>query len=67
MAVIDSGIAGDSDLTAGNMVYSQDFTGLAPPRTSTATVRMSAGILAGNGSSSTGPNDTYTFKGIAGA
>jgi serine protease AprX len=67
VAVIDSGIANVSDLNAGNVVYSQDFTG----DTVNGAVDQYghgthvSGIIAGNGSSSTGGNNFYTFKGIA--
>jgi serine protease AprX len=65
VAVIDSGIASLPDITASNIVYSQDFTGLG----STADVyghgTHVTGILAGNGNQSTGSAYSYTFKGIA--
>lgn len=67
VAIIDSGIASVSDLNATNLVYSQDFTG--DPNNSAADVyghgTHIAGIIAGNGSASTGPTDFYTFQGIA--
>jgi serine protease AprX len=67
VAVIDSGVANVSDLTASNVVYSQDFVG----DNSGSAVDLFghgthvAGIVAGNGSNSTGANFTYTFQGVA--
>ncbi|HUV97547.1 MAG TPA: S8 family serine peptidase, partial [Acidobacteriaceae bacterium] len=67
VAVIDSGIASVNDLTAANVVYSEDFTG---DTTNGANDMYGhgthvAGIIAGNGASSTGSNYFYTFNGIA--
>lgn len=65
VAVIDSGIASVSDINANNVVYSQDFTGSGSTADQFGHGTHVSGIIAGNGSSSTGPADTYTFKGIA--
>ncbi|MGA2674154.1 MAG: S8 family peptidase [Terracidiphilus sp.] len=68
VALIDSGIANVSDLNASNVVYSQDFTGDTVNGAADQYGHGThvAGIIAGNGSSSTGPSDFYTFNGIAG-
>jgi serine protease AprX len=66
VALIDSGIAANSDLNANNVVYSQDFTGLGSTVDQFGHGTHVAGIIAGNGAASTGANDVYTFKGIAG-
>ena len=65
VAVIDSGIANVSDLNATNVVYSEDFTNSGSPLDQYGHGTHVSGIIAGNGSNSTGTNDTYTFKGIA--
>ena len=65
VAVIDSGIASVSDLNATNVVYSEDFTNSGSPLDQYGHGTHVSGIIAGNGSNSTGPNDSYTFKGIA--
>jgi serine protease AprX len=65
VAVIDSGIANVPDLNANNIVYSQDFTGLGSTADQYGHGTHVAGIIAGNGSQSTGPNNFYTFNGIA--
>jgi serine protease AprX len=67
VAIIDSGIANVPDLNASNVVYSQDFTGDSVNGASDQYGHGThvAGILAGNGSQSTGASNFYTFKGIA--
>jgi serine protease AprX len=65
VAVIDSGIANVPDLNANNVVYSQDFTNSGTAADQYGHGTHVAGIIAGNGSQSSGPNSTYTFKGIA--
>jgi serine protease AprX len=71
VAVIDSGIESHSDLNAAKfgpsrIVYSESFL---PGDNSTddgyGHGTHVAGIIAGNGSSSTGPSYTYTVKGIS--
>lgn len=65
VAVIDSGVANVPDLS--NVVYSQDFVG----DNGGSAVDLYghgthvSGIIAGNGFSSTGPNFSYTFQGVA--
>jgi serine protease AprX len=66
VALIDSGIAANSDLNANNVVYSQDFTGLGSTVDQYGHGTHVAGIIAGSGAASAGANDFYTFKGIAG-
>jgi len=66
VAVIDSGIASLSDITAKNIVYSQDFTGLGSTADQYGHGTHVTGILAGNGAMSSGSGYSYTFKGIAG-
>jgi serine protease AprX len=65
VAVIDSGIASVPDITAKNVVYSQDFTGLGSTVDQYGHGTHVTGILAGNGSQSTGSTYSYTFSGIA--
>ena len=65
VAVIDSGIASVSDLSTANIVYSEDFTGLGSPLDQYGHGTHVSGIIAGNGSNSSGPTNSYTFKGIA--
>jgi serine protease AprX len=65
VAVIDSGIANVADITAKNVVYSQDFTGLGSTADQYGHGTHVTGILAGNGKNSTGSNYSYTFSGIA--
>jgi len=65
VAVIDSGVASVGDLS--NLVYSEDFVG---DNGGSATDLFGhgthvAGIIAGNGSNSTGRSFSYTFHGIA--
>src|SRR6266446_6084336 len=71
IAVVDSGIAPAADLNGGflglsRVVYSQNFV----PTSLTASDQYGhgthiAGLIAGNGSRSTGPSYYRTFKGIA--
>ena len=65
VAVIDSGIGNVPDLTASNIVYSQDFTGSGSAADQYGHGTHVAGIIAGNGAMSTGANYSYTFQGIA--
>ena len=65
MAIIDSGIASLPDITASNIVYSQDFTGSGSSADVYGHGTHVTGILAGNGNQSTGSAYSYTFKGIA--
>jgi serine protease AprX len=65
VAVIDSGIASLPDITAKNIVYSQDFTGSGSAVDQYGHGTHVTGILAGNGSASTGGVYQYTFKGVA--
>lgn len=65
VAVIDSGIAANSDLNSKNIAYSQDFTGLGVANDLYGHGTHVTGILAGNGKNSTGSKFTYTFRGIA--
>jgi serine protease AprX len=67
VAVIDSGIANVPDLNASNIAYSQDFTGDSVNGANDVYGHGThvAGIIAGNGSQSTGGNNFYTFKGVA--
>lgn len=65
VAVIDSGIASIPDITAKNVVYSQDFTGSGSAVDQYGHGTHVTGILAGNGSQSTGSTYSYTFMGLA--
>jgi serine protease AprX len=65
VAVIDSGIASIPDITAKNIVYSQDFTGSGSTADQYGHGTHVTGILAGNGSQSTGSTYSYTFLGLA--
>ncbi len=65
VAVIDSGIANVPDINAPSVVYSEDFTGSGSALDQYGHGTHVSGIIAGNGSSSSGPADNYTFKGIA--
>lgn len=65
VALIDSGIANVSDLNAGNIVYSQDFTGSGSTADQYGHGTHVAGILAGTGANSSSANNSYTFRGIA--
>ena len=65
VAIIDSGIASLPDITASNIVYSQDFTGSGSSADVYGHGTHVTGILAGNGNQSTGSAYSYTFKGIA--
>ncbi|HXI38506.1 MAG TPA: S8 family serine peptidase, partial [Bryobacteraceae bacterium] len=68
IAVIDSGISNHPDLKnatgALRVLYSQDFVGGGTDDHYGHGEHV-AGILAGNAASSTGPNFTHTFRGIA--
>jgi len=68
VAVIDSGISSDPDLknAQGNMrvVYQQDFVG-GGTNDQYGHGEHVAGIVAGNGSNSSAPNDFLTFRGVA--
>src|SRR5208283_3216423 len=65
VAVIDSGFGVNADLNANNVVYSQDFTGLGSTVDQFGHGTHVAGIIAGDGYSSSLSNDFYTFNGIA--
>jgi serine protease AprX len=67
VALIDSGIALNSDISPFNVIYNQDFTGafLGSAADQFGHGTHVAGILAGTGATSTGPKFTYTFHGIA--
>ena len=64
VAVIDSGVSAHNDLN-GRIVYSQDFTGEGQNADLYGHGTHVAGIVAGNGSMSTGGNNFKTFKGMA--
>jgi serine protease AprX len=66
VAVIDSGVSAVDDLTASRIVYGQDF--FSPGGDGSDQYGHGthvAGIIGGSGADSTGPNYTYTFKGVA--
>src|SRR5437879_3113387 len=68
IALIDSGIANHDDLEQANshksrVIYREVFNGRKGDEYGHGT--HVAGILAGNGKSSTGPGFTYTYKGVA--
>src|SRR6266851_5479451 len=70
IAVIDSGITPVADLnyagtSTSRVVYSEDLTGSNDPRDWYGHGTHIAGILAGNGASSSGSSSTRTFTGIA--
>jgi serine protease AprX len=65
VAVIDSGIANVPDITAKNVVYSQDFTGIGSTVDQYGHGTHVTGILAGNGAESIGSAYNYTFMGAA--
>jgi serine protease AprX len=65
VAVIDSGIANVPDITAKNVVYSQDFTDSGSAADQYGHGTHVTGIIAGNGSKSTGSGYSYSFLGIA--
>jgi serine protease AprX len=65
VAIIDSGMAANSDLNASNVVYSQDFTGSNSTVDQYGHGTHVAGIIAGTGAASSLSKDFYTFKGIA--
>src|SRR4051812_19793332 len=67
VAIIDSGISPDVDLSKKSIVYSASFV----PGSSSTVDQYGhgthvAGIIAGNGASSSNPHSFYTFRGIAG-
>jgi serine protease AprX len=68
VAVIDSGIIDTPDLynsSGSRVVYSQDFTGTGSTVDVYGHGSHVAGIIGGNGASSSGANYTYTFTGMA--
>ena len=65
VAVIDSGIGNVPDLSSGNIVYSEDFTGSGSAADQYGHGTHVSGIIAGNGRMSTGWRYSYTFMGIA--
>lgn len=71
VAVIDSGVSSHSDLNGGllgssRVVWNQSFVpGNTSPNDQFGHGTHIAGLIAGNGASSTGPKYSRTFKGIA--
>jgi len=67
VAVIDSGITSNLDLNLLKIAYNQDFTGASLGSASDQYGHGThvTGILAGNGFSSTGLLNYYTFRGVA--
>ena len=71
VALIDSGVASHPDLNGGflglsRVVYNQSFVpGTSSPNDQYGHGTHVAGLIAGNGSSSTGSRYSRTFKGIA--
>lgn len=70
VAILDSGIHNVPDLNnagkpGSRVVYQQSFVAGQTPDDSYGHGTHVAGIVAGNGSHSTGPSYSYTFKGIA--
>ena len=69
VAIVDSGVAKHDDLEQANshksrVVYSEVLNGRKGDEYGHGTARL-AGIVAGNGKSSTGVSFTTTFKGVA--
>jgi serine protease AprX len=67
VALIDSGITLNSDISLFNVIYNQDFTGafLGSAADQFGHGTHVSGILAGTGAASAGPKFIYTFHGIA--
>ena len=68
IAIIDSGIGDSPDLDKKKIVYSYDFVTATGPAAADKYGHGThvAGIIAGNGKSSTGNDFVYRFLGIAG-